>query len=278
MLATARTAGQRGQGRGWPFAPLVVRNALDDTALGDRRGRRHRGVVAVPHSRATSECGRTGDLCRRGGLWGMPCHRGGAVEGFAPRAAMQVANGATVLGDYANATLTHGGRVTTFGHSDGAYTVRTEGADGAEHEYRIAYTFGIEPLQQYLIAFPGGRYQALDVAWDSRPKERGGQRWFDLYPDQKVAAGDRRTGPGHDQTWNYQCAACHSSDLRKNYDLATNAYATAWSDVNVSCEACHGPGSRHVAWAETHGRTGSQRRRQAPARSPMPAAWESWRG
>ena len=107
----------------------------------------------------------------------------------------------------------------------------------------------VYPLQQYLIAFPGGRYQALGIAWDSRPKDQGGQRWFHLYPDQKLAAGDRLHWTGRDQTWNYMCADCHSTDLKKNYDLGTNAYATTWTDVNVSCEACHGPGSRHVAWA-----------------------------
>ena len=99
---------------------------------------------------------------------------------------------------------------------------------------------------------PGGRFQALGIAWDSRPKEQGGQRWFHLYPDQKLPAGDRLHWTGSDQTWNYMCADCHSTDLRKNYDLTSNSYATSWTDVDVSCEACHGPGSRHVAWARSH--------------------------
>ena len=36
---------------------------------------------------------------------------------------------------------------------------------------------------------PGGRLQALGIAWDSRPKERGGQRWLHLYPDQRRPEG-----------------------------------------------------------------------------------------
>ena len=108
---------------------------------------------------------------------------------------------------------------------------------------------------------PGGRYQALGIAWDSRPKEQGGQRWFHLYPDQKLPAGDRLHWTGRDQTWNYMCADCHSTDLHKNFDLAANSYATTWSDVDVSCEACHGPGSRHVAWAQSQaGRLSDQDR------------------
>lgn len=164
---------------------------------------------------------------------------------------MQKASGATVLGDFNAATFEHSGVTTTFSRSGDKFMVRTDGPDGALHDYEAAYTFGVYPLQQYLIAMPGGRYQALGIAWDSRPKDQGGQRWFHLYPDQKLAAGDRLHWTGRDQTWNYMCADCHSTDLRKNYDLSANAYSTTWSDIDVSCEACHGPGSRHVAWAET---------------------------
>jgi cytochrome c554/c'-like protein len=69
--------------------------------------------------------------------------------------------------------------------------------------------------------------------------------------------GDSLHWTGRDQTWNYQCASCHSTDLKKNYDLAADTYATSWSDVNVACEACHGPGSRHIAWAEARAAEGS---------------------
>lgn len=66
------------------------------------------------------------------------------------------------------------------------FIARTDGPDGALNDYPIAYTFGVYPLQQYLIAVPSGRYQALGIAWDSPPKEQGGQRWFHLYPDQQL--------------------------------------------------------------------------------------------
>jgi predicted CXXCH cytochrome family protein len=92
--------------------------------------------------------------------------------------------------------------------------------------------------------------QALGIAWDSRPKEQGGQRWFHLYPDQKLNAGNPLHWTGLDQTWNFMCAECHSTELRKNYDAAKNTYATTWAEIDVACEACHGPGSAHVAWAE----------------------------
>ena len=166
--------------------------------------------------------------------------------------AMQPATAATVRGDFANATLDHFGVATSFSRLGDKFLVHTDGPDGAQQDYEIVYTFGIYPLQQYLIAMPGGRLQALGIAWDSRPKDAGGQRWFHLYPDQKLPAGDRLHWTGRDQTWNYMCADCHSTNLKKNYDLTNNTYGTTWSDLNVACEACHGPGSRHVTWARSH--------------------------
>jgi tetratricopeptide (TPR) repeat protein len=167
--------------------------------------------------------------------------------------AMQVTSEKTVLGRFANATFTHRGVTSTFFRRDGKYLVRTDGPDGRLHEYEIAYTFGVTPLQQYLVAFPGGRYQALGVAWDSRPREAGGQRWFHLYPGERLAAGAPLHWTGVDQTWNYQCAECHSTGLRKGYREDGDRYETTWSELNVACEACHGPGSAHVAWARAGG-------------------------
>jgi Tfp pilus assembly protein PilF len=181
----------------------------------------------------------------------VPCHKAQAdrFAGSHHDRAMQVAGAATVLGNFNNATFTYNGVTSTFFTTDGAFFVRTDGPDGALHEYRIAYTFGIDPLQQYLVEFPGGRLQALSIAWDTRPKAAGGQRWFHLYPDEKVDYRDVLHWTGPAQNWNYMCADCHSTNVRKNYDAAAERFATTSSEVGVSCEACHGPGSKHVEWA-----------------------------
>ncbi len=163
--------------------------------------------------------------------------------------AMQVADPATVLGDFGGARFTHRGVTSTFLRQDGKFVVRTEGPDGKPAEFDIVYTFGVAPLQQYLVPFPEGRLQPLSIAWDTRPRAQGGQRWYALYPGERIRPDDTLHWTGRDQTWNYQCAECHSTDLRKNYDLAARRYATAWAELSVSCEACHGPGSGHVAWA-----------------------------
>ncbi len=164
--------------------------------------------------------------------------------------AMQEATEGTVLGRFDGTSLTHGDVTTTFSRRDGDFVIRTDGPDGALHDYVVAYTFGVYPLQQYLIALPGGRLQATTVAWDARPAERGGQRWFSLHGSERID----RTDPLHwtqpSQNWNDRCARCHSTGVRKRYTAAADRYDTTWAEIDVACEACHGPGSAHVAWAE----------------------------
>ena len=167
--------------------------------------------------------------------------------------AMQVATAESVLGNFANARFTYAGITSTFSRRDGKFFVNTDGPDGKLGNFEIKYTFGVRPLQQYLIELPGGRMQALGIAWDSRPKVQGGQHWFHLYPGQNLKAGDPLHWTGIQQNWNFQCAECHSTDLRKNFDAASGTFNTKWKEINVACEACHGPGSNHLAWARKEG-------------------------
>ena len=152
------------------------------------------------------------------------------------------------VGNFQKAAVTYNGVTSTFFTRDQTPMVRTDGPDGQLRDYPIAYTFGIAPLQQYLVAFPGGRYQALSLVWDTRPKAAGGQRWFHLYPGGKVDHRDVLHWTGAAQNWNFMCADCHSTNLQKRYDTASDSFDTTWSEINVSCEACHGPASRHVEW------------------------------
>ena len=167
--------------------------------------------------------------------------------------AMQVAADASVLGNFGGAKFAYAGTTTTFFKRDGKFYVNTDGPVGKNADFEIKYTFGVHPLQQYLIELPGGRMQAFGIAWDSRPRGEGGQRWFHLYPGQRIKAGDPLHWTGIAQNWNYQCAECHSTNLRKNFDAQSNTFKTAWAELDVSCEACHGPGSLHVAGSKKEG-------------------------
>ena len=158
--------------------------------------------------------------------------------------AMQPATVETVLGDFSGATFTHFDQTTRFFQNDGKFFVNTEGPDGNAADFQIRYTFGVRPLQQYLIEFPGGRLQSLTTAWDTE-----GKRWFHLYADEKIAPDDALHWTGRYQVWNHMCASCHGTDVRKNYDPGSDSYRTTWAEINVSCQACHGPAESHVEWA-----------------------------
>lgn len=166
--------------------------------------------------------------------------------------AMEPANADTVLGDFSGVDFEHFKHRWHFFKKGDEFWVNAEDENGERQDYKIDYTFGFYPLQQYLIPFPGGRYQALQVCWDSRPEEEGGQRWYHLYPDEEIPPEDILHWTRRHFNWNFMCADCHSTNLRKNFDVATDSYDTQWSEMNVSCEACHGPGSEHLKWAAQH--------------------------
>jgi predicted CXXCH cytochrome family protein len=163
--------------------------------------------------------------------------------------AMDHASAKSVLGDFNDATFDYYGVRSRFFRKDEKFLVETDGPDGKLATFEIKYTFGVDPLQQYLIEFPDGRLQALSIAWDARPKEKGGQRWFHLYPNEEIKHDDVLHWTKLNQNWNFMCAECHSTGVAKNYDAANDRFATTWAEISVGCETCHGQGSRHVAWA-----------------------------
>jgi predicted CXXCH cytochrome family protein len=159
--------------------------------------------------------------------------------------AMEVANDATVRADFNNVEVEFHGVASRFYRKNDKFFVHTRGPDGKMGEFEVTHTFGWTPLQQFLVPFPGGRLQCLPIAWDVEK-----EKWYHLYPDTPIDPGDWLYWTNAGQNWNGMCAECHSTNLKKNYDIDSDAYQTSWSEIDVSCEACHGPGSLHVQWAE----------------------------
>jgi len=182
------------------------------------------------------------------------CHRAEAElwRNSQHKLAMDHATGKSVLGDFNDASFEYYVVRSRFFRRDGKFLVETDGHDGKLSVFEAKYTFGVDPLQQYLVEFPDGRLQALSLAWDSRPKGKGGQRWFHLYPDEEIRHDDVLHWTKLNQNWNFMCAECHSTGVRKNYDAASDRFATTWAEISVGCETCHGEGSRHVIWAREH--------------------------
>jgi predicted CXXCH cytochrome family protein len=161
--------------------------------------------------------------------------------------AMQPANEESIVGNFADVSVSKGGVTSRFFRSSEKFMVHTEGQGGVMGDFEVAYAFGVYPLQQYLIGFPDGRYQVLGLSWDARPANEGGQRWFSIYPDDAIPHDDVLHWTQPSQNWNHMCAECHSTNLRKGFDADTNRFNTKWSEIDVACEACHGPGSVHNA-------------------------------
>lgn len=180
-----------------------------------------------------------------GGATCKECHENEVLswEGSHHDMAMRIADSISVLGDFDNSTFVHNGVKTSFYKKDKEFYVTTANKKGILEEYKVVYTFGVTPLQQYIVAFPNGSFQCLLTAWDSVDK-----KWFHLQKDVNLEHDEWLNWTGGASNWNTMCADCHSTNLRKNYDSKSGHYNTTFSEINVSCEACHGPASSHVTY------------------------------
>ncbi len=158
--------------------------------------------------------------------------------------AMQDANDQTVLADFNNTQFISQGITSRFFQQNGKYMVNTDGPDGKLADFTVRYVFGYEPLQQYLLEFTNGRFQALSVAWDTH-----NFRWFHLLPNEKITYKDELHWSKPSHNWNSNCAECHSTNLKKNYDAEADSYKTSFQQISVGCQGCHGPASKHLEWA-----------------------------
>ncbi|AIY67357.1 tetratricopeptide repeat protein [Pseudoalteromonas piratica] len=161
--------------------------------------------------------------------------------------AMEKASEASVLGDFNNVTLKYQNETVRFYKQGQQFYIDMPNLDGVISSYPVAFTFGYEPLQQYMFDFGNGHFQFFPFAWDSRKATLGGQRWFILHPEQDTHDEFHWSQKG--QNWNSMCADCHSTDFKKNFDLNTNRFNSSFSAINVSCNACHGDSKHHLNWA-----------------------------
>jgi predicted CXXCH cytochrome family protein len=175
------------------------------------------------------------------------------------RHAMERADATSVLGDFGDVSFRYFGRETRFSRRGSTFLVTTENQQGKAETFEVAYTLGYAPLQQYLVQLDDGRIQALPFAWDTRARERGGQRWFHLYPKADVTPGDPLFWMRPRQNWNHMCGDCHTTSFSKRFSDARGRFDSQWSELGNGCESCHGAGSAHVEAAQ-HGAHGAAAR------------------
>lgn len=108
-----------------------------------------------------------------------------------------------------------------------------------------------------------GRQQVLELCYDPAKHE-----WFNVYGDEDRKPGEWGHWTGRGMNWNSQCASCHNTRVKKNYDAASDTYATTMAEATVSCEACHGPMKDHVDWQQAN--RGAQNSPRPEPRAPSP--------
>ncbi len=196
---------------------------------------------------ATADAAEMPDLAYLGSERCADCHveAAEAWSGSHHALAWTEPNEDTVLGDFDDASFEHHGVVTHFRRDGADFVIETEDGDGVRRSFPVVGVAGIAPLQQYLLAPEPGRTQTFDIAWDIE-----GARWYPVFPDQQLQPGDGLHWTGPYKSWEGRCAECHATGYTRNYDAAVDVYAPRLAEIGVGCEACHGPGSAHVDWAE----------------------------
>ncbi len=145
-------------------------------------------------------------------------------------------------------TFEHGTQKSEVRVRDGHPEVVTAGFGGKVEPYPIARVIGHDPIRQFLVAGPGGRWQTLEATYDPHRNE-----WFDVFGNEDRKAGEWGHWTGRGMTWNTMCASCHNTRPRKNYDAATDTFRTTMAEPSVGCESCHGPMKAHTDWRRQHG-------------------------
>lgn len=126
--------------------------------------------------------------------------------------------------------------------------VEIEDSSG-KSRWPVKYFFGLDPCQQVIIEEAPGKLQAYPVAWSNGKGEKR-RGWYSLFPGEKTPPGDPLHWKGSLNNWNHMCAECHSTGVAKNFDSELGVFSTTYEEIDVACEACHGPASQHLKWAE----------------------------
>src|SRR5205085_7347647 len=113
----------------------------------------------------------------------------------------------------------HGTQMTAASWTNGEPAVTGVGLSGKPEAHAVARVIGNDPLRQFLVAFPDGRFQALEAAWDPHSNQ-----WFNVYGNEDRKPGEWGHWTGRGMNWNYMCASCHNTRLRRNYDQANDSY------------------------------------------------------
>jgi len=144
-------------------------------------------------------------------------------------------------------SLKHGTETATIRTQSNTCVIVTLGIESNLQPYQVERVIGVDPLVQFLTPAPGGRYQVQEASYQPESNQ-----WFYVYGSDLRYPGEFGHWTGRGMNWNSFCAACHNTNLKKNYDIATDSYHTTRVEMGVGCESCHGPLAAHVEWRRNH--------------------------
>lgn len=141
------------------------------------------------------------------------------------------------------------------------FTLSVSGPVIGDRKFPVEGVIAVEPLRQYLLATGNGRYQTTAIAWDVNKKE-----WFDVFPNDPREPEAWGHWLGQGMNWNSNCATCHMTEFKKNYDVPTHGYRSTWRFHGISCVQCHAGSADHARRA-TAGDTKAPGLRLTPAQN-----------
>ena len=148
----------------------------------------------------------------------------------------QEARPEAVVGDFEeNNTLQVENQTIRMSRKGDQFFITTLGPDGKEHTYKVKYLIGEFWKQLYVTEFPNGELHILPAMW--------------IVAERKWAY----TKYWPDTVYQISCAGCHNTGVKVEYDAKKKTYRVSWKENGVGCEACHGPGQKHVEAASRGG-------------------------
>ena len=200
----------------------------------------------------------------------MPRRKASAWRGSDHDLAMQVATSKRCSATSRTLAMRTRARRRRSSRRDGKFFVNTDGAGRQARRLRGQVHVRRAPAAAIPDRAPRAGACRRSRSRGTRGRRRkAGSAGSTCTPDRTSRPAIPLHWTGSARTGTSMCAECHSTNLRKNFDASAGEFKTTWSEINVSCEACHGPGSNHVAWA--------QQARRLAVRSPRPrdSRWRS---
>lgn len=129
--------------------------------------------------------------------------------------------------------------------TDGKFELRVIHDDDSIETYDLIGVIGYTPLRQYLAHLPGDKFQTISATYDVKE-----DRWIDVYAGEDRLPGEWGHWANQGMNWNANCAYCHTTEYKKNFDFESNSYHSTWTQQGLACAECHTGLEEHIAAAQ----------------------------